>query len=452
MSLALRLNLGLLTIALLMLLGAGWFLIGDARVTVAKETQSALELATGLAEVTAAHLAHEHATEPVTENARSAISKISQLVHSTESRHVRLMLVPAGDTPPAESTRTPMTPAWFVQLVAPGSETLVRTIELPGTGRRVVLQADPADEIEEAWREMRDTLVMLSLLAGVFGAVVFWVGRLALRPLATIADSLIEIDEGRYRLQVRGIGIPEIDAITTRLNNLARERARHELEKDDLSRRALGIREEERRRLALELHDEMGQSISAIKALAVSISQRANVDERIQQNANTIAEVSTHIYGKARQLMAQLRPTALDELGLANALEEMIDDWNTRHDPMFCTFTVSGAVSGLGKTFDITLFRIVQEALTNVAKHSHANSASVTLTQRADATGGTLHLLIKDDGVGFDLSNTRRGLGLVGISERVAALHGKLALVTKPGAGTEFSIEFKLQGINTGDG
>ncbi|MGH8596305.1 MAG: histidine kinase [Gammaproteobacteria bacterium] len=142
---------------------------------------------------------------------------------------------------------------------------------------------------------------------------------------------------------------------------MARERARHDAEMS-LAHRALAIREEERKHLAHELHDEMGQSISAIKALAVSIAQRdTSVDHRIRQSAATIAEVSTHIYEKVRQLMSQLRPTALDELGLQSALEDMIDDWNSHLKP----------------------------------------------------------LQIKDNGIGFDVTRTRRGLGLVGIFERV---------------------------------
>jgi two-component system sensor histidine kinase UhpB len=226
---------------------------------------------------------------------------------------------------------------------------------------------------------------------------------------------------------------------------MATAQERNAAEVEELARRALVIREEERRHLAHELHDEMGQSISAIKALAVSISRRADPhDPKIKQSADTIAEVSTRVYDRVRQMMSQLRPTTLDELGLVRALEDMIDTWNSHHENVFCGFSASSRLPHLSATQRINLFRIVQEALTNVAKHAGATNASVVLEYTGDGAAGEILLRIRDDGAGFDIRTQPRGLGLVGIHERVRALGGKITLASHPENGTQFEISVPL--------
>lgn len=219
---------------------------------------------------------------------------------------------------------------------------------------------------------------------------------------------------------------------------------------EELTRRALAIREEERRNLAHELHDEMGQSISAIKALAVTISRRTEAcDPKVKKSADTIAEVSSRVYDRVRQMMSQLRPTMLDELGLVSALADMIDTWNGHHEDVFCGFTPSEPLPPLTATQGINLYRIVQEALTNIAKHAEARHAAVTLECRVldPAFERELVLCVSDDGRGFDVGAPSRGLGLIGIHERVKALAGKITLASCPGGGTKFEITVPLASV-----
>lgn len=445
MSLSLRFKLGLVAIVLVIAGSGAWFVVGQARQAVDDEMQSAIDLSSALVRVIVAEV-------PVG-GALAALERIRRVTESTRARHVHVMLRTPGvvlpELPPVKKV-----PRWFVNLISPEPERLTRSVEVAGANYGIVLRADPADEVEETWREARGVLVMLGLFAAIATALMTWFGRLTLHPLRDISLALMDIDEGRYRMPLGNVGIKEIDAVTSRLNHMASERVQRDRELAELARRALDIREEERKRLAHELHDEMGQSISAIKALAVSISQRdTSTDQRIKRSADTIAEVSTHVYDKVRQLMSQLRPTALDELGLLSALEDMVDDWNSHHENCFCSFSIVGQVPPTSPAVGISIFRIVQEALTNIAKHSGATLAAVTLEHvaaRADTAVGELILTIKDNGVGFDATTTRRGLGLVGISERAGALHGKLTLATQPGHGTELKLSCNLQGLFAG--
>ena len=141
-------------------------------------------------------------------------------------------------------------------------------------------------------------------------------------------------------------------------------------------------------------------------------------------------------------MMADLRPVVLDEFGLVTAMQTMTDDWNARHEETFCRFRVDGEVPALPGNIAINCYRIVQEALTNIAKHARADEASVLLVNHAPSTdnAATLEIRIDDNGIGFDRNTTARGLGLVGIHERVEAMNGKMELVTAESAGTHYTI------------
>ncbi|MBM2830821.1 MAG: putative methanol utilization control sensor protein moxY [Gammaproteobacteria bacterium] len=218
-----------------------------------------------------------------------------------------------------------------------------------------------------------------------------------------------------------------------------------------LTQRSLAIQENERRNLAYELHDELGQSITAIKAVAVSIEQQSS-DSRgsIVDSAEAIKKVSNRMYDVARNMMRRLRPPILDELGLITALQDMIDDWNTRHQDTFCCFSFEGKLNDLGEEISISLYRIVQESLTNTVKHAHASNVDIKISL-LDSSEGTemsngkcVELVIQDNGMGFDIKTTRRGLGLLGMRERAEALNGTFSLTSRPGNGVRIRIVMPL--------
>lgn len=204
-----------------------------------------------------------------------------------------------------------------------------------------------------------------------------------------------------------------------------------------LSQRSMQVQEEERRSLARELHDELGQSLNAIKVDAVTIRDDSQNAPEVQRSARSIIEVSGQVYDVVRSLTQRLRPVALDELGLRSAIEYGIEQWQRRHAAIRCRFEASGELEGLSEQVNITLYRLAQECLTNVAKHAQASQVTIALSRAAvgDEGAGQIRFSCEDNGRGFDLGLRREGLGLVGLRERVEALGGQFELESAPGTG-----------------
>jgi signal transduction histidine kinase len=198
-------------------------------------------------------------------------------------------------------------------------------------------------------------------------------------------------------------------------------------------KRSLQVQEEERRRIARELHDEMGQWLNALKLDAVSLRDRRDASPEVRHAATAIIDLANHAYDAARNLIRELRPVALDELGLASALQYLLDQWRRRQPDVRGSLAVSGASEGLDETANITIYRFVQECLTNVARHAHATEVRITL----DCAPTHVTARVDDDGVGFDPAAPRSGgLGMVGLRERVEALGGEFRVDSAPGRGT----------------
>jgi PAS domain S-box-containing protein len=243
-----------------------------------------------------------------------------------------------------------------------------------------------------------------------------------------------------------GIGVgPELHLYMTDITELTRvQRELADALHDNrlLSQRYVEAQEDERRRLARELHDELGQSLNAIKVDAVSIRDQSRELPAIQKSALAIIEVSSQVYETVRTLMRQLRPVALDELGLAPAVQYSVEQWQRRHGSVNCEFGADGELQGLDEKVNITAYRLVQECLTNVAKHAAATHVRIAIARTSD--GRALQVSIADDGKGFDPAAPRQGLGLVGLRERVEALGGRLDLDSFPGKGARIEATIPL--------
>ncbi|OQW93786.1 MAG: hypothetical protein BWK79_09310 [Beggiatoa sp. IS2] len=215
-----------------------------------------------------------------------------------------------------------------------------------------------------------------------------------------------------------------------------------------LIHRSMAIQEAERRDLTRELHDEFGQWITAIQADAETIVELARIEptlarsEKIGISADAILTIATQMYDLVHSLIRQLRPSGLDELGLVESLREIITAWQKRYPEVQCRFTVSDDFRNMEENINITLYRIVQECLTNIAKYSKATV--VTIRLQMDATEETLTLEVIDNGQGMHPVQHKRGLGLIGMRERVEALLGKMSLETAPGCGVKIAIKIPI--------
>ena len=236
---------------------------------------------------------------------------------------------------------------------------------------------------------------------------------------------------------------------------LTEQRAREEQAAIDLQRlsaRLLHAQEDEQRRIARELHDEVGQTLSAVK-MELSVAGRRL--ERTGNDAQLLADALSSVDSAlrtVRDLSHLLHPSALDDLGLVAALESQLADFGRRHD-ITVEFVHDGFESRHGDEIERAVYRIVQEALTNVARHAHARCVRVELR----AKSGACHLVVEDDGVGFDVADAerpgrRRGLGLLGIRERVSQLQGRVQIQSGRRGGTRMEVYLPLAGVTAAGG
>ena len=196
--------------------------------------------------------------------------------------------------------------------------------------------------------------------------------------------------------------------------------------------------EEERRSIARELHDELGQSVTAIKTIGAAIANRTQSGAPdIHRSAQTIVEVAGRIYDAVHGIIRQLRPSALDNLGLQEAVEDMVNTWRERHPEITCHLAMMGELADLGETVNITAYRLIQECLTNVLRHADASRVEIELRREA----GAIRVSVADNGKGLAERHEadRARFGLMGIRERVQALRGEFELESLPGEGLKVS-------------
>lgn len=329
--------------------------------------------------------------------------------------------------------KQPRAPAWFLGLVASEPVQFRKAIVFEdGQEGSVVVEADPADEVDEIWRDMRDLAILAAIGFVGVNLLLFFIVRRALRPVGQILGAIEAVADGRYELQLAEFSLPEFKRIAGGLEQMAGQLDRTRRENRALALRSLRIQEQERRFIARELHDELGQSLVAIRADAAYIAKcNEGQSPESARVAREIMHIASGVYEVVRLLMQRLRPSVLDELGLEAALRQHVQEWNDRHPGTPCTLRVTGELR-LPEPKAIAVYRIVQEALTNIAKHAAASKVHIELKAGADF----LALAIEDDGRGFDPRTVRPSLGLVGMRERAAFIGGELTIMARPDAGT----------------
>jgi signal transduction histidine kinase len=233
-------------------------------------------------------------------------------------------------------------------------------------------------------------------------------------------------------------------SVVIREAHAEQERMRAEAARGELLAQLVTAQEEERRRIALELHDQLGQYVTALmlglKALQDS-GELAGANERLQQ----LLRLADQLGEEAHRLAWELRPSALDDLGLQGTLRNYLEEW-ARRFRLAVDFHSNGLLDRLPAQIETALYRITQEALTNVAKHAQARHVSVILERRQ----GRVLAIVEDDGRGFDTvevlerAHTARRMGLVGMHERARLIGGELEIESAPGEGTTIYVRVLL--------
>jgi len=256
-----------------------------------------------------------------------------------------------------------------------------------------------------------------------------------------------QLDELPFGLLVLAIGLIWLSWRRYRQAQLAEARLAGVLaDNRRLAQEHLRIQELERKHLARELHDELGQYLNAIKLDAVAIA--GGEAQFVTQTSLSIIRSVDHVHAAVSDMIGRLRPLGLDELGLTAAIEHCVDQWRRRLPDTHFSLTTRGELDALSEPLSVTLYRLIQEGLTNVYKHAAATQVHIVLERRfsANTEGSQVLLTVTDNGNGMDAGAPISGFGLSGMRERVEMAAGTFTLASTPGRGLSFEAHLPAQG------
>jgi two-component system sensor histidine kinase UhpB len=437
LSLRARLNLLLaLVMALGLAINIGRLLL-EASPRVQAEDQSVVRLAREFVQTLVADL--NESTDPD--------ARLDQIVTSLkELRHVSITRIRGGAShapllPPHQDTAVdaPTVPAWFVTLIHPEQTTVNLPVIVNGRSLGLlVITSHPTDEIAEIWDGIVTQLEIGSAIVLILFAITIMVMNRALDPIQSLAAAMTSIAAGHYETRVTPSGPPEFAAICAQLNDLVAALGQSLRDKQQLAEQIVSLQDAERKDIARELHDEFGPHLFALRAHAAALTQTAGSDEpdigSLRKHGDSIlAQVNT-LQHVNRRVLDRLRPAGLADLGLADALAALMRLWREANPDITIDTSISAALGRPGDTAELTIYRIVQEALTNVFRHSGATHVEIAIEPAAPPaglpmTGPATRLRVRDNGAGLPADH-KTGFGLVGMRERVLALGGTLTVAS----------------------
>jgi len=344
-------------------------------------------------------------------------------------------------------------PVWFTNLLAPQPARFA--FPLRG-GVLLVVQAQPSRAVLDAW----DDITFLSTIAAAMFVMVnglaFWSVKRTLEPFPVIAEGLKRLEQGDLAFRLPPLAGTEAGAIGAAFNRMAQavqdkvlaERKAHDAEARLEERREMASLadqrvEEERRLIAHELHDEFGQSVTAIRSLALAIASQGGLkDPATGEVARLISDEAARLYDAMHGLIPRLAPLSLDTLGLAATLESLVRDSQKRH-PSVALSLRQELPAELGPSITLAIYRVVQEGLINALRHAQAAHVDITVQTAARRIIAT----VTDDGVGLPAEWSRPGhFGLRGLTDRVQQLGGMFDIGTHEGRGVRLTADIPLDG------
>ena len=432
-SLRKRLILIPTAIVILVMAAASAILTRQARLRIEVERSSSANLAAHLIDQAIANLPSDTETP---------LQVMAQLIRALpDLRHVHLYV-----TPDRQLAILPDPPAsgWLRNLLQPAP--WQKWVEIPyrgGIAGYVLILANPDDEIAELKAEILFFGGLLSLLTLLFIALVGWSVSKALRPIQLLSAGLGHLQKGEFNASLPPFVLSELTPVGEKFNDLAKALRDMRSDNQFLVQKLIAVQETERTLLAREFHDELGPCLFGIKAQAACIARPSSDSDKILY-ANAILKMANDLQKLNRRILGRLTPLALTDCGLAAALNQLIGDWRAHLPDIDWQLRIGELVSPAQQDLTLTIYRVVQETLTNAARHAKPACVTVeiesgpaksyvspdlTWTGRADDE--VIHLAIGDDGHGFG-PEARPGFGLLGVGERVRGHGGVLALASGP--------------------
>ncbi|ANV99280.1 histidine kinase [Bradyrhizobium icense] len=386
-------------------------------------------------------------TEPGTRSARAVAAALNGALRTSTNPHATLdafvqslgtseavrfrRLGTDLDVPPPE-VQTPLgtVPDWFVRLLAiPEFGTAFPVMVEGKQVGDIVFAPDMSADIHEKWVEFLAIAcsgITLMLLTGV---IAHFTARSALQPLQNLGDGLTRMRTGDYEQLISPAGPPEIRRSAQEANELARTLKRLSQDNRSLLRRIVSLQDNERQDMARELHDELGPLLFGIRANTVALlgsipsgnAELRKAAEGILQSVETLQQAN-------RRILDRLRPLYIQELGLEKSIQTLLQNAKAQSRGLKVTSRIDADLNEVDGLLSQTIYRVIQEAVTNVLRHAKANAMHVT----AGINNGEVIVEVSDDGIGFP-ADRMFGRGLTGMLERVRALSGTLELLREAG-------------------
>lgn len=335
----------------------------------------------------------------------------------------------------------PTAPSWFLSLFH--FDNPERDIPIIIDGRQVgtaLVVGQASDEIAEAWQDLSDLApIVLLANAAVIGLLYVVLGRV-LTPLTNFVTGLRELERGHFGHRLRRPEVRQLADVADRFNALASALQATTTENGRLNRRLIAVQDDERRQIASELHDELGSYLFGLRMNLLSLQRLIDTlppdaVEPARERVGTLVSLGEQIQTANRTLLKRIRPMAIGRAPLADVITDLVTEFE-RNDPDHTFDLHIGHIRhGYSDCIDLTVYRCIQEGVTNAVRHAKARSVTVRLEQRTtplprhDGWSATaaLRLSVKDDGRGIR-PGTQAGIGLTGMEERVRALGGTFAL------------------------
>ncbi|WP_457787352.1 HAMP domain-containing sensor histidine kinase [Pseudomonas sp. PL-6] len=353
-------------------------------------------------------------------------------------RHIRVSWLRPGE--PVDQQTDSGLQQWVArQLLDPAL--LVADVWPLDDGRELRIALDPSDEIEE----IQDSLLQLLLLSAFALALSLLTIRFAVRRGLRVLDELLaalsQVGAGHFDTRLQHHGLAEAQRLAGHFNAMATTLQQVQADNAELTQALLELQERERTRLGQTLHDDLGQYLSGIRAQACLLKVIAERPQQVQDTARLLDDNCERLQQGFRRLIRDLYPVVLERLELGPALQQLAADWQQAQG-IRCRLQLGEQLPSLPLASKAHLYRLVQEALTNVARHADASEVRIRLQRR----GQGLRLLVRDNGRGTALP-LRPGIGLRSMRERSRSLGGELRLHSRPQAGWALCLNIPLEAM-----
>ena len=357
------------------------------------------------------------------------LSKLNEL------RHLKIKFYDENnqikDQTSSDLSKIEIPPNWFIYIMEEFSTSLPeKKIYVNLVDKKlgyILINPEPLYEYSEIWQQIISGFLAILLFFGLVNTMIFIVFYHTLKPINSIIEGFQKLEDENYKARISKTNIKELDIIGLKFNEMVKKLREGNTKIHKLSQDLINSQEYEKKELARNLHDELGQSLTAIQAEAASIKRNKKEESRILA-LESIITISKNMMLSTRELIKKLSLGILNEMGFEIAISDLINDWLKRYPKISLNYSYDKKLLGcMPDNYEGHIYRIIQESLTNISKHSSPKNIRISFKLK---NNNTIEIKILNDGVKKKISK-KVGVGLLGMSERVNQMNGKINFINK---------------------